>query len=297
MKERFVPLIHINCPPEIKCQKCISVVSSASIQQLHIAVMYALDGVSEDNKEFFNILVKDQNIIPHLASPIIQFVSQSQLNKKKIQQQQQYSDSFEQYFIYPSQILINKLINNNTKARKQIINTPNFLNSLIKLTEFKFNNDTNKEEDNQSKQIRNESRICLRIIHRYGNEQVQVELVTNRYPRVLVIDINTAGGNEQLDKEISQGLYSIIDFIREILRGRRQTHQDFNPGLSFPPQPVLFKSCQEQIEDEGANEEIEAQLVNKREGPGYYMDEANWAKGSILNIFIDNRNPQPQWYK
>ncbi|KAA6393897.1 MAG: hypothetical protein EZS28_010575 [Streblomastix strix] len=292
MKERFVPLIHINCPSYIKCQQCISVVSSASIQQLHIAVIQQLAEVSEDNKEFKNILVKDHNIIPHLTSPIIQFASQSQLNKKIIQQQ---SESFDQSFISSSINLLNNLINNK-EAHEQIINTPNFLNSLIKLTQFKFNYDTNKEEDNQSILIRNKSKECLDYIHRWGDEQTQVELVTNGYPRVLINIINTVGGNEQeYDVGIFQGLENISNFFSVILKGRQTNY--FNHGPSFPPQPVLFKSFQEQIEDEGAYEEIEAQLVNK--GRGVYNDiknNANYAKRRILNFFVDQSNPRRWWY-
>ncbi|KAA6360205.1 MAG: hypothetical protein EZS28_044268 [Streblomastix strix] len=231
MKERFVPLIHINCPSQIKCQQCISVVSSASIQKLHIVVIQALAEVSSNNKEFFNI------------------------------------------------------------------NTPNFINSLIKLAEFKFNNDTNFEEDNQSLKIRNESKQCLDSIHSWGDEQAQVELVTNGYPRILVNIINTAGGNEQEQEgRIYQGLWNIFNFIGEILKGR-ETDPDYGLFPSFPPQPVLFKSCQEQIEDEGGNEEMEAQLVNKRKGE--YDDinnRANFAKRRILNIFVDNSNPKLYWY-
>ncbi|KAA6376064.1 MAG: hypothetical protein EZS28_028409 [Streblomastix strix] len=186
---------------------------------------------------------------------------------------------------------IDNLIYYNTETLKQIINTPKFLNSLIKLTEFKFNNDTNNE-DKQSKQIRYKSKGCLDSIHSWGDEQAQVELVTNGYPRVLVIVINTAGGHEQQqDEGIDQGLRNITDFIRIILEGR-QTRPNY-PIPSLSPQPVLFKSCQEQFEDEGENEEIEAQLINKGEGYYYIQQRANWAKGSILNIFIDRSNLKP----
>ncbi|KAA6357364.1 MAG: hypothetical protein EZS28_047109 [Streblomastix strix] len=239
------------------------------------------------------MLVKDHNNIPHVTSPIIQFVSQSQINKKTIQQEQ--SESFDQSFPSSSLVLLNNLIIKN-EVCKQISNTPNFLISLIKLTKFKFNNDTNKEEDKQSLKIRNESIECLRSIHRWGDEQVQVELVTNGYPRALVIDINTAGGNEyQQDKGIGQGLENIFEFIIKILKGR-----EINPFFkctALSPQPFLFKSCQEQFEDEGGNEEITAQLVNKCEGYYYNVkDDANRAKEKILHFYVDNSNPRPRWY-
>ncbi|KAA6372917.1 MAG: hypothetical protein EZS28_031556 [Streblomastix strix] len=143
-------------------------------------------------------------------------------------------------------------------------------------------------------------RKCLDYIYYWGDEQVQVELVTNGYPRLLVIVINTAGGNEQeQDGGIIQGLLNSIRFIYVILKGR-ETNQ-YNLCTPLSPQPDLLKSCQEQIEDEGGNEEIEAQLVNKQwnddlQGNYIIKGTANWAKGSILNFYVDNNSPRPYWY-
>ncbi|KAA6369071.1 MAG: hypothetical protein EZS28_035402 [Streblomastix strix] len=128
--------------------------------------------------------------------------------------------------------------------------------------------------------------MCLDFIHKWGDEQIQVELVTNGYPRVLVSIINTPGGNEQeQDRGIDQGLINIFRCIRVILKGRAYL------GPSLPPYPVLFKQCLEQFEDEGGNEEIEAQLVNKCKGYYYDVkDDANRAKEKILNIFVNWSN-------
>ncbi|KAA6389020.1 MAG: hypothetical protein EZS28_015452 [Streblomastix strix] len=138
--------------------------------------------------------------------------------------------------------------------------------------------------------------MCLDFIHKWGDEQAQVELVTNGYPRALVIDINTAGGNEQQDDwQIGKGLENIFEFIKTILKGR-QTDPDFNPGPSLQPQPVTFKSCQEQIENEGSIEEIEAQLVNEGQYYYYFDVDAKDAKTQILNFYVDRSNPEPDWY-
>ncbi|KAA6363301.1 MAG: hypothetical protein EZS28_041172 [Streblomastix strix] len=86
-------------------------------------------------------------------------------------------------------------------------------------------------------------------------------------------------------------LWNIYNFIRVILKGRETDRYD--PQTPLSPQPILLKSCLEQIEDEGGNEEIEAQLVNK----GYIIkDHANDAKRYILNIYVDNSNPRPWQY-
>ncbi|KAA6361674.1 MAG: hypothetical protein EZS28_042799, partial [Streblomastix strix] len=68
----------------------------------------------------------------------------------------------------------------------------------------------------------------------------------------------------------------------------------YNP--SFPPQPQLVKTCNEQVEEEGANEEIEALMINK--GHTYnVIDQANRAKVWILKIFFDQSNPQLRWHE
>ncbi|KAA6371406.1 MAG: hypothetical protein EZS28_033066 [Streblomastix strix] len=57
----------------------------------------------------------------------------------------------------------------------------------------------------------------------------------------------------------------------------------------------VIKSGSQQIEEEGAIEEIESQMVNE----GYRGDtknNASIAKGEILNYFIEQGNPRPYWY-
>ncbi|KAA6382341.1 MAG: hypothetical protein EZS28_022129 [Streblomastix strix] len=61
-------------------------------------------------------------------------------------------------------------------------------------------------------------------------------------------------------------------------------------------QPALSKSCIEQIEEEGGNEEVESQLINKWNDDDN-KDQANQTKAEILNLYIDRRNPRPGWYQ
>ncbi|KAA6374029.1 MAG: hypothetical protein EZS28_030445 [Streblomastix strix] len=105
---------------------------------------------------------------------------------------------------------------------------------------------------------------------------------------VLVIAISTAGGSgEEYDRDISQGLSYNNDFLSNLNKGR--------PFTSFPPQPLLAHRSDEQIEEEGGNEEIDSQLINK--GNGWNIKyHANRAKGAILNYFIEQDNPKPDWY-
>ncbi|KAA6354004.1 MAG: hypothetical protein EZS28_050469 [Streblomastix strix] len=128
--------------------------------------------------------------------------------------------------------------------------------------------------------VRYNSRQCLRQIQIYGDEQDQTVLVKIGYGRVLSISFSTAGGvGEEQDAEIIIWLYYIYNFLRSLHRAisYRKT--------SFQPLSLLVRRTEEQMEEEGSNEEIEAQMENKGDN-GHIKKEANEAKTVILNHFI-----------
>ncbi|KAA6355756.1 MAG: hypothetical protein EZS28_048717, partial [Streblomastix strix] len=121
-----------------------------------------------------------------------------------------------------------------------------------------------------------------------GDASAQTELVNARYARVQVIAISTASGSgEEQDDEIYWGLYRISIFLNQLHKGQ------YPPHTSFPPQPLLVRRSVEQIEEEGGNEEIDSQLINKGHQYCNIKDEANKVKGRILNHFIKWGNPKP----
>ncbi|KAA6397518.1 MAG: hypothetical protein EZS28_006957 [Streblomastix strix] len=88
-------------------------------------------------------------------------------------------------------------------------------------------------------------------------------LANSEYPGSLSILITTAGGSEEEnDTEISSTLFNIQRFIEDLHKGR-SIYNFFTDHPAFPPQPMLAKLSNEQIEEEGGLEEIEAQLSNK----------------------------------
>ncbi|KAA6374538.1 MAG: hypothetical protein EZS28_029935 [Streblomastix strix] len=118
------------------------------------------------------------------------------------------------------------------------------------------------------------------------------EVVNAKYVGVLVIAISTASGSgEEQDLEISYGLDRISIFLRLLNQGRK-----YNEPI-FPPQPLLARRSDEQIEEEGGNEEIDSQLINKRYKGDYNIkNDANEAKRRILNYFIEQGNTKPFGY-
>ncbi|KAA6377540.1 MAG: hypothetical protein EZS28_026933 [Streblomastix strix] len=102
--------------------------------------------------------------------------------------------------------------------------------------------------------------MCLYKIQSYVDETVQQQLSQLGYLISLTSAIYAAGGSGKGDAQ-------------------------------FPPQPTLAKLSDEQLEEEGCLEEIEAQIINK--GVDNIKFCTNMAKQTISNIFIDKSNSSP----
>ncbi|KAA6362577.1 MAG: hypothetical protein EZS28_041896, partial [Streblomastix strix] len=117
-------------------------------------------------------------------------------------------------------------------------------------------------------------------IQNYEDEKNQTELVNVGYGSVTSIAFCTAGGvGEEQDAE----LFNILDHFYYFLR---QLHQGITYWQrSFQPLPLLVRRTEEQIEEEGANEELEAQIKNNGNW-GRIKYWATGAKAETLNRFI-----------
>ncbi|KAA6367807.1 MAG: hypothetical protein EZS28_036666 [Streblomastix strix] len=214
------------------------------------------------------------------ARAIVSFTDSYTQNKQGKQNEQPESDpspSLVEISAY-LQYLSNKIWKNDT--RKQVIQIPKLLKSLTTLVTFRLGTHIDLDVDNQRLKVRSWSREFLFQIQQFGNEQVQSEFVNKRYGRVMSISFCTAGGKgEEQDDEIRNGLDYISRFLSELHLGRN----DYQP--SFQPLPLLVRRSEEQIEEEGADEEIDAQMNNNGHY-GYIKEYANEAKEATLNHFI-----------
>ncbi|KAA6373840.1 MAG: hypothetical protein EZS28_030633, partial [Streblomastix strix] len=250
--------------------------------------------ISLDNYQFEEILANDYNIIAHLTHPLIQFASQSQFNKKTDSQEyhnQQQSESSSSISLITSSlnILNNLIYNYDNNKYKEVIKTPKALHSLITLSIYKIGTHFNQENDQQTLALRSGSIRCLQHIHCSSDASAQSELVNSNYIGVLVIAFSTASGHgEEKGDEIYDRLFCISRFFKQLNQGS-------NNQPTFPPQPLLARRSDEQIEEEGGNEEIDSQLINKGHQYCDIKDIANYVKGRILNYFIEQSNTRPEW--
>ncbi|KAA6374193.1 MAG: hypothetical protein EZS28_030281 [Streblomastix strix] len=153
-----------------------------------------------------------------------------------------------------------------------MIKNQNLLRPLASLTIFKLGNHQNQEVDRLRFNIRSNSRYCLSLILNSGDAQDFADLVNVQYGKVICISLSTAGGiGEEEDYEINFGLENIYDFLRDQHDGR-------NWLPFFQPLPLLARRTEEQMKEEGAIEEIEAQMSNNGLGCGISI----WHMGSKL---------------
>ncbi|KAA6400228.1 MAG: hypothetical protein EZS28_004245 [Streblomastix strix] len=219
-------------------------------------------------------------LIQNAANAIISFTDSYTKIKQGKQNEQQKSDSISSLTEISSCL---KSINDqirNINTSKQVIQIPKIHQSLSTLSLYKVGNHIGQEIDRQIFTVRSSSRDCLSSIRFFGDEQVQSELVNQGFGRMICISFCTAGGvGEEQDEEIEHGLYRIYRFLKDLHEGRY-----YRKHIS-QPLPLLVRNTEEQIEEEGAYEEIEAQMKNK----GYYGEikcRANDAKAVTLNHFI-----------
>ncbi|KAA6362757.1 MAG: hypothetical protein EZS28_041716 [Streblomastix strix] len=216
------------------------------------------------------------------ARAIVSFTDLYTQNKQGKQNEQPESESISSLTDIASSLqTLSHQIQHNNNTRKQVIHIPKLLQSLSALVTFRLGTHIDLDVDNQRLEVRSWSRDCFRCIQQFGDEQDQSELVNNGYGRVMPISIFTAGGKgEEPDEEIYNGLKYISEFLTELHERR---NNDWQP--SFQPLPLLARRSEEQKEEEGANEEIDAQMNNNGDD-GYIKSKAQWAKEAILNLFI-----------
>ncbi|KAA6349315.1 MAG: hypothetical protein EZS28_051940 [Streblomastix strix] len=163
---------------------------------------------------------------------------------------------------------------------KKLIKNPNFLHSLSALSLYKIGYHSKEKVERLRLNIRHWSRYCLFYIQYYGDEQDQTELVNVGIGRMTSIAFCTAGGvGDEQDVEIKYELNQIFWLLGQLNEGRH-----WQP--SFQPLPLLARRTEEQIEEEGANEELDAQIKNN----GYYLCIKYWAirtKAVTLNHFVN----------
>ncbi|KAA6340113.1 MAG: hypothetical protein EZS28_052556 [Streblomastix strix] len=217
------------------------------------------------------------------ARAIVSFTDSYTQNKQGKQNEQPDSESISSLTDIASSLqTLSHQIWENNNALKQVIHIPKLLQSLSALVTFRLGTHIDLDVDNQRLKVRSWSRWCLYWIQFKGDAQDQSELVNNGYGRRLSITFCTAGGKgEEQDTEIWNGLMYISRFLRALHEGKTQQP-------SFQPLPLLARNTEEQMEEEGANEELETQMKNKGMN-GIIKREANYTKAVILNRFIHKR--------
>ncbi|KAA6367705.1 MAG: hypothetical protein EZS28_036769 [Streblomastix strix] len=162
-----------------------------------------------------------------------------------------------------------------------MIKIPKLLRSLTALSLYKLGTHVSEDIDQQKLDVRSCSRQCLSSIQDIGDAQIQIELVNIGYGRVMSLSFCTTGGiGEEQVKEINVVLIYISDFLRALHEGRNEYWYP-----QFQPLPLLARRTEEQLEEEGANEELEAQ-ISSNGLDGYIKKQANKVKAETLNCFI-----------
>ncbi|KAA6396393.1 MAG: hypothetical protein EZS28_008081 [Streblomastix strix] len=178
---------------------------------------------------------------------------------------------------------------------------PNLISSICKLCKFNFEILISDKEVLIIQDIRNHSIRSLGWIQCHGDNDAQSQLYKLGYAGMMAVAVGICGGYiANNNGDIKLALSSIGCFFSRIHEGRQIYREDIDEDISFPPQPELTKPSEEQFEEEGGNEEIEALLIDK--GRNEFDDESInvrsiKAKYSILNHFSKKQNIYQKQYE
>ncbi|KAA6392604.1 MAG: hypothetical protein EZS28_011865 [Streblomastix strix] len=157
--------------------------------------------------------------------------------------------------------------------------------------QYKINVQTNDNKDQQSYLIRKRSSQCLQHVLLYGDESVYADLQNIGFVGTSIIPISSAGSFGENDED--QMFMGLIDVSSLFISLHNVSDNPHYP--TFPPQPTLLKTSQEQVEEEGAYEEVESLLIDNGRR-NCIKKRAKQTKREILNIWIDMNNPKPDFY-
>ncbi|KAA6393695.1 MAG: hypothetical protein EZS28_010779 [Streblomastix strix] len=295
----LIPLVHINCPPELKCKKNLVLPNNDSTQQLQSSIFKALQIIAGED-EVQIILVEQHNILAHMRSLTISFQQQNSRSTTNANSIQLYSNSqhhqinqskninsnlflsplvIEQALKLYDTVLINLIPPKSERAAQQDV-----INALIALTCYKRNSQYQTQQESEQEIMNNNTSIiiiekslqCLRWMDWYGGSGVQNILVEQRlYIPCLIQSISQCGGVlEQRSRVNKAGLTNIEQLFAILSRG----------GDWCVYQPIWYKSGNEQFEEQGGLEEVESHLFHSGQTALDICQTARRAKRGIFKL-------------
>ncbi|KAA6373510.1 MAG: hypothetical protein EZS28_030963, partial [Streblomastix strix] len=271
MHKQIIPLIHINCKVSLNCSNRIELRETETIHEFQDVVLYAL-GELAINDQALEYLMEQQNvIIEHIAPIINSFSTKSIITSTSLKIENQIPS---RNVVIGAIHLLQPLLKDNPTLCKQVQYYPGLGTSIVSLTNF-IGMKTDKQRNcSKSAQIRKWSSQCIEWMRKYDKSILLTMISEWNYLAVNITSVACAGGNEIEDPQIiEEGLRSILE-IYECLR---------NGNKEYSEQPSMLREVQIEVEEEGAIEDIEANLYHST----VMDDQVQWLTEKCLNKMIN----------
>ncbi|KAA6393500.1 MAG: hypothetical protein EZS28_010972 [Streblomastix strix] len=193
-------------------------------------------------------------------------------------------------FILATLETLSPLIHSFPEKCQSISSTPNLIQSLILLMNYKQGERNTLNKDKIAPVIRLKSFQCLKCIFDTNGRLIQVRLLWEGFIGQLSKGSSSAGGFSGNDEHYIKDIHSLMShFFNVLYNGRMYT----NPALQ--PLPVFGVQVFEQIEEEGGNEDIEAFIFNIGDSLNVIQSRALSIQITHLNLCMDVTNIRRRW--
>ncbi|KAA6388436.1 MAG: hypothetical protein EZS28_016036, partial [Streblomastix strix] len=242
-----------------------------TIHEFQDVVLYAL-GQLANNDYALEYLMEQQNVIIEHIAPIINSFSTKFISSSTSLQLENQIPS--RNVVIGAIHLLQPLLKDNPTLCKQVQYYPGLGTSIVSLTNFTRMKTDEQRNSSKSAQIRKWSSQCIEQM-KINDKSILLTMVSEwKYLAVNITSVACAGGNEIEDpKTIEEGLRSILEIYECLLNGNKE----------YSEQPRMLRDVQIEVEEEGANEDIEANLYHST----VMDDQVQWLTEMCLNKMIN----------
>ncbi|KAA6399360.1 MAG: hypothetical protein EZS28_005113 [Streblomastix strix] len=287
LQNLVAPLLHINCPNQLQCPKRISLPDSPFVNEFRISILNAVQHLTQNINAYCSSLNQNHKVVVHIGQFLVNFT-------KDLNSMLFHDGKFSNSITTPASssaeecqlsiIFLDNLLQMNTDRIKELSIVPKVFVALLNLVIFNESEQQCAEIVQRAVDIRSKSLSSLYHILTYGNAQIRKHIICDlKYYHTLVGVIGIGGAcQEENDIVIHQGIISFYLILQYFRLG-----DSYN---RFPSQLDLVKVVEEQIEQEGADEEIETHIFNLNYCPYYEMTNKFYFKINHKNQYLDWSN-------
>ncbi|KAA6382537.1 MAG: hypothetical protein EZS28_021934 [Streblomastix strix] len=265
LPKQLSTFIHLNCSDKLNCEYQIKLTITRNVADLIIAALHTLISFMPKSSDLAQYVEQQHSVIAHMSARIQDFTELA--NEQAITKGQDKTSAvwicIPQFITIPEELqLLRTILTYDQPHLLKALSDTTVLPVLHSLIKRKYEWDNSIANDNKQLGLRIRCCEIFQSIQRIGGTTILEQFALSNYSGALIQVVVTSF--DECDSVVMTAMDNIASFFIEI-HGFRQIFGLRRVGhTNIVPQIELIKTSEEQIEEEGGIEEIEAKLLNEQ---------------------------------